>query len=205
MNYKYIKEKSVAGTIICYVTGILLIVCAIIGTTKSPINKTESAQILFSWEWWIMMSGVILMSIFVVYCGKIVDAERKNFKKWMSYLISNGVKSNGYVKEIRYIKQNTYEFKICYYSELQKKDINFYAPQIFIPNLDINKKILCNVYEMSEKHKIEDYTSEVIKIDENKHRIEFSVNPFKLPKVVKKQYDRKWFDNILAVDFQYEN
>lgn len=205
MTYKYEKEKNVTATIICYITAILVIVFAIIGTTKSPINKSESAQNLFSLEWWVMMSGCILMSMFVIYCGKIVDTERKNFKKWMSYLINNGVKCNGYVKEIKYIKQNTYELKICYYSKLQEKDINFYAPAIFMPNLDHDKQISCNVYEISEKHKIEDYTSEVINVDENAHRIEFSINPFKLFKVVKKQYDRKWFANTLATDFQYED
>lgn len=203
MNYKYMKEKNIKETILSYILSIILLLFAIIGNTKSPINQAENAFDLFSIKWWISISGVILIDIFIIYCGKILDTERKNYKKWISYLVENGVKCNGYVTEITYVKKDTYKLKICYYSELQKKDIDFYAFNIIIKTLDKNKKILCDVYEISEQHKIPDYDAEVIRVDEN--RIDFNINPIKLFKVVRRKYQRKWFGNIVAVDFHYEN
>ena len=203
MNYKYMKEKNIKETILSYILSIILLLFAIIGNTKSPINQAENAFDLFSIKWWISISGVILIDIFIIYCGKILDTERKNYKKWISYLVENGVKCNGYVTEITYVKKDTYKLKICYYSELQKKDIDFYASNIIIKTLDKNKKILCDVYEISEQHKISDYDAEVIRVDEN--RIDFNINPIKLFKVVRRKYQRKWFVNIVAVDFHYEN
>lgn len=203
MNYKYMKEKNIKETILSYILSIILLLFAIIGNTKSPINQAENAFDLFSIKWWISISGVILIDIFIIYCGKILDTERKNYKKWISYLVENGVKCNGYVTEITYVKKDTYKLKICYYSELQKKDIDFYASNIIIKTLDKNKKILCDVYEISEQHKIPDYDAEVIRVDEN--RIDFNINPIKLFKVVRRKYQRKWFGNIVAVDFHYEN
>lgn len=201
MNYKYKKYKINDKLILSYISSIILLLFAIIGNTKSPIN--ESAFELFSIKWWISISGVILIDIFIIYISKILDTERKNYKKWISYLVENGVRCNGCVTEITYVKKDTYKFKICYYSKLQQKNIDFYAPIIIIKTLDVNKKILCDVYEISDYHKIHDYDAEVIRLGEN--RIDLNINPIKLFSVVRRKSQRKWFGNMVAVDFHYEN
>lgn len=176
---------------------------SVMGNTISPINQSESAYLFLSIDWWESMIGIVIIDIFLIYCGGLIGKNKKNFKKWRLNLIKNGVKCNGYVKEIRVVGECSYEFKISYYSELQKKNIYFYTEMIYMPIVvDSSKKILCNVYESFEQQQNEDYDSELIGMSEN--RIYFNLNPIKLFKVVSKKYSRTWFGNTIAVDFRYE-
>ena len=203
MNYKYEKEKKRIETIISYVVSISILVLTVIGNTSILMNQTYGDFYLALLKWCGSIIVVILVDIYILYFGKLYDTETKNFIKWYSYLLENGIKCNGYVKEITYVKQDAYKLKICYYSELQRKDIEFYAPIINIQDLDQNKKVLCNVYEVTKQKPEEDYDSEVINVSGNK--IELTLNPFKLFKLVGRKYKREWFGNAIAVDFHYEN
>lgn len=203
MNYNYKIEKSIkAEELICYITSIIILLAAILSNTKSPINSSELACVIFTVDWWKSMIGVILLDIFIIYCGLLIGAERKNFKKWHSNLLENGIKCKGYVKEIKLWGKNSFEVKISYYSEVQKKNITFESPRIKFTTVDTTKQIICDVYECHEYHKIEDYDSELINISGN--NINFNINPVKLFKVVHKKYNRKWFGNAIAENFKYE-
>lgn len=205
MNYKYENEKKSKEAIIIYIFCIIVSISTIISNTSILMEKMRQSS-ADSYIWIVLFAsiiGIILLDAFLLHWAKLSDTERNNFTKWKNYLISNGVKINGVVKEIRYITQNNYKLRIGYFSELNKNDIEFETSIINMPNLDHNKKILCDVYESKEYKPVVDYDAEAIRISGN--RIELTFNPFKLFKIVAKKYKRDWFGNAVAVDFHYEN
>lgn len=204
MDYKYENEKESKETIIIYMFCIIISISTIISNTSILIEKMKQpSKDSYIWiVWFASIFGIILLDIFLVHFAKLSETERKNFIKWKNYLTSNGIKINGVVKEIRYITQNNYKFRIGYFSELNKNDIEYETSIINIPKLDYNKKILCDVYESREYKPVVDYDAEAIRISGNK--IELTFNPFKLYKIIAKKYRRDWFGNAVAVNFHYE-
>ena len=204
MNYKYEIEKKSKETRIIYIVCSIMSLLAVISNTNILIENMQQAfniRSLIAWS--VTIICVILFDIYSIYLGNLFETERKNFKEWKDYLLNNGIKGKGVVTEIKNINKNTYEFRIGYFSELQKNDIEFYTPIINIPNLEHNKKILCDVYESREYKPVVDYDAEVIKI--SGARIELTFNPFKLHKLVEKKYKREWFGNAIATNFYYES
>ena len=204
MNYKYEIEKKRKETKIIYIVCTIMSLLAIISNTSLLIEDVKQDFNLPSlMVWFGIIIGVVLFDIISIYFGNLFEAERKYFIEWKSFLLNNGIKENGIVKEIKYINTNTYELKISYFSELHKKDIEFYTPKINIPNLEHTKKIICDVYESREYKPVVDYDTEAIKISGAK--MELTFNPFKLCKIVEKKYKREWFGNAIALNFHYEN
>lgn len=206
MKYYYVESKySVEEKIIIFV-GLIIFAIALISNTKSSINQSNNAYIFLSLEWFESLIGIIIVEFFLLYCKYLFSKKRKNFKKWQSNLIDSGTKCNGYVKEVRLIKKNKFEFRVSYFSELYKKNIDFWTPLVEIKNLNIEKKILCDVFEKTRNIQNKDYDNELINVDENKREVSFSLNPSKLIKTVNKKYtDINYFDNKVAVNFYIKN
>lgn len=207
MNYRYKKENKRKEVIIIYIVCIIILILTIISNTSILMKEMKQASedsYIRLWIVWLgSMIGVILFDVFSLHYVKLFETERNNFIKWKNYLLNDGIKVSGVVKEIKYINQDKYKLRIGYFSELYKKDIEFETSIINIPNLDYSKKILCDVYESREYKPMGDYDAEDMKISEN--GIELTVNPFKLYKVIEKKYKIDWFGNAVAVDFHYEN
>lgn len=206
MKFKYFEEEMKEQEITCYIMALIILIAGIIGNTKSPINQMEKAYIFLSIEWFESMIWIILAVIFVIYFGRLFAANRKNFKKWYIYLMKNGIVCNGKIIEIRFIRKNLFQLKVNYYSKLTNKEMEVYLPHVFIPNLDItNKNLVCDIYEILEQHKDEDYTSELIQVDAKNGKVYFHLNPFKLFANVRKIHNKKWFGSVIAVNFRYDN
>jgi hypothetical protein len=187
---------------VCYAVAVVVLILVIISDVSSYIDN-GTLQGILSTEWLESIISQIIFEIFLIYCGMLIGSERKNFKKWESNLIKNGIKCEGEVTEIRLWNKNLYELKVCYYSQVQEKYIIFSLPKIqFRELIDTSKLITCNVYESTEYHDIKDYEAEVIKVCGNK--IYFNINPIKLLKVVHEKYTRKWFGNAVAENFKYK-
>ena len=173
MKYEYSEEKNRNEIIFAFIICIIVLLFCVLGITKSPMNTSENSYDAFSKEWWETIIVIVLVDTFVIGTSLHLGAKRKRIIRWHSFLIEKGIKCNGYVKEITYIANFCFKFKIGYYSELEKKEINFYTPSIIIKNLDYNKKIICDVYEIAQQYE--------------------------------KEYHKKSFESVMAVNFRYES
>lgn len=203
MKWFYVKSKRNVEESIITITSLFVLVIAIVINTKSPINQSNNTYMFLSLEWFESLLGIFIFEIFLLYCKHLISKQKKNFKKWQLFLTTNGIKCNGYVKEIRYIKNNNFEFKVSYFSELYKKDISFWTPIVNVKSINNMEKILCDVFEFNEQYNIINYDSELIKVNEEKQEVQFNLNPIKLFNTIYKKYTNiDWFDNKIAVNFR---
>lgn len=206
MNYSY-KNKMGWEEVVCYITIILVTAIAIIANTISPINQpnqynTEVYE-LFSSSWWQSMIGIFIMDIFIAYMIYLIGAKRRNYIKWRKKITDNGNRFDGTVKEIKFIKSNMYRLKVSYFSDIYQRENVFVIPEIYIKNLDTNKKIVCDVYELADIEEKHDYDSDIFTIKDNS--ISMSANPIKIFKTLHRKYTDKNFGNAHAENFRYKD
>lgn len=192
---------------ICYITVILVTTIAIIANTISPINKPNQYNThvyeLFSSSWWQSMIGIFIFDIFIAYCIYLISANRRNYIRWRKKITDSGIRLDGIVKEIRFIKPNIYRLKVSYFSNIYQKENVFEIPEIYIEDLDTNKKIVCDVYELSDIDEKHDYDSDVFTIKDNS--VSMNANPLKLLTTLHKKYTDKNFGNAHAENFKYKD
>ena len=200
LNYKYEKSKNRMESIICKLISLGIFLFSIEMNTSLFSNHIYGYFKMKTFSWCSIF--IISICLYILHFGILFNRERKNFIRWYYNLQDNGTRCKGYVKRIKYIKQNTYKLKICYYSKLEKKDIEFYTPIIIIKDLEHDKRILCTVYESTQREEKEDSCFKKENINKNKK--ELTLNVYKLFEIMEKRQRKKWFGKAIAQDFYYE-
>ena len=203
MKYSYINKMQWEEKC-CYIIIAIVTVLGFIANTISPINQpTKDYQEVYkilSSDWWKSMIGIFVFDIFIGYGAYLFGCQRRNYVKWRKKIINEGFKNDGTIKQIRFLTDNFYELIISYFSNVYQEE-KIFSTSVCIQNLDINKKIICDVYELNNFEERKHYENDMITINGN--TISMSANPLKLLVTVHKKYTDKNFGKAHAENFRY--
>lgn len=204
IKYEYNAEKATASGI-CKFAALLIGVLVILDTVSNIKTNGIAAASGFI--------TVILVVTFCTVCGRILDKQVYNHRKWHNYLKENGTKYTGYVEDVLEERRisasdtsgsNRYSYYFTVrYVDLDGKSNLLKTPVLsFIP--DKEQRYICDVYEVKQDPGWDegkgDPTSEVVNITDNE--VQISLNPIKIWRALIKSSDQEWFGNTVADNFR---
>lgn len=211
MKYFYSNEKNIEA-VVCYVFSVCLLLFGITMSFKLPFSwdMRENVPAPFSEEWCGSVITVILAAAFIAWCGRSLQREALNRRRWHRLLVEKGTKYKGTVTEIiessnisaeNGDRHMSYRFKVSYFDPNIGINKDFVTEVLsFCPDKDVQYS--CDVYEVKEplEKETDDPTSSLITVGDNKAT--FNFNPIKLLTAVNAKSRQKQFGNVIADNFQ---